>query len=158
MCAELGGDGMIRRRLLSELGMEEDEMAEFKLLDTVTITPSERRKRIGLSKYGCTEFLMHGNIPKTSNTTSFRIGIGEINSVSPINTNDVYPVEMIAHVYIADGIAMGFVGYESGWSGGNKIGVLANTPRSTAPEAIIVMSFFPYVEGDEQAVIEIYGR
>ena len=140
------------------IGLEDKEMAEFKLLDIVTLTPSERQKLINLSTYGCTEFLMHGNIPKTLNTTSFRIGIGEMNSVSPSNTNDVYPVEMIAHVYIADGIAMGFAGYESGWGGGNKTGVIMSSPRSTAPIAYMKMSFYPYVEGDEQAVIEIYGR
>lgn len=158
MCTELGGDGMIRRRLLSELGMEEDEMAEFKLLDTVTFTPSEKRKYISLSKYGCTEFLIHGNIPKTSNTTSFRIGIGENNQIQPVSNNDVHAVEMIAHVHIVGGIAIGFVGYESGWGGGNKTGALANSPRSTEPGAEIAMSFYPFVEGDEQAVIEIYGR
>lgn len=37
MCAELGGDGMIRRRLLSELGMEEDEVKEWQtIVDMVT--------------------------------------------------------------------------------------------------------------------------
>lgn len=157
MCAELGGE-LMRRRLMMAMGMEEKEMAEFKLLDTVTLTPSEKSKQIDLSTYGCTEFLIHGNIPKTSNTTLFRIGIGSLNQISPKNTNDVYPVEMIAHVYIADGIAMGFVGYESGWSGGNAIGAIMNSPRSTAPGAYMQMSFYPYVEGDEQAVIEIYGR
>lgn len=158
MLSELGGEGMIRRRLLSELGMEEEEMAEFKLLDTVTITPIEKRKYIGLSKYGCTEFLIHGNIPKTSNTTSFRIGIGENNQIQPTSNNNAHAVEMIAHVHIVGGIAIGFVGYESGWGGGNKTGVLANSPRSTAPGADMLISFYPYVEGDEQAVIEIYGR
>ena len=148
----------MRRRLLMAMGMEEKEMAEFKLLDTVTFTPSEKKKYIGLSKYGCTEFLIHGNIPKTSNTTSFRIGIGENNQIQPANNNDVHAVEMIAHVHIVGGIAIGFVGYESGWGGGNKSGALANSPRSTAPGANIVMSFYPFVEGDEQAVIEIYGR
>ena len=133
-------------------------MAGFKLLDTVTFTPSERTKYIGLSKYGCTEFLIHGNIPKTLNATSFRIGIGEINSVSPSSTNDVHAVEMIAHVHIVDGIAMGFAGYDSGWGGGNVIGALMNSPRTTAPGANMKMSFYPYVGGDEQAVIEIYGR
>ena len=133
-------------------------MAEFKLLDTVTFTPSEKKKYIGLSKYGCTEFLIHGNIPKTSNTTLFKIGIGDFNGFAPKNNNDVYAAEMVAHVHIVDGIAMGFVGYESGWNGGNVIGALMNSPRSTAPGANIVMSFYPFVEGDEQAVIEIYGR
>ncbi|MCI5868908.1 MAG: hypothetical protein MR224_05285 [Dorea sp.] len=133
-------------------------MAEFKLLDTVTLTPSEHKKQIDLSTYRCTEFLIHGNIPKTSNTTLFRIGIGEMAPFTPRNNSDVYAVEMIAHVHIADGIAMGFAGYESGWSGGNAIGAIMNTPRSTAPGAYMQMSFYPYVEGDEQAVIEIYGR
>ena len=133
-------------------------MAEFKLLDTVTLTPSERKKQIDLSTYGCTEFLIHGNIPKTSNTTLFKIGIGENNQIQPANNNDVYPVEMIAHVHIINGIAIGFVGFESGWSNGNKIGALMNSPRSTAPGAEMRISFYPYVEGDEQAVIEIYGR
>lgn len=148
----------MRRRLMMAMEMEEKGMAEFKLLDTVTITPSENRKDIDLSKYGCTEFLIHGNIPKTSNTTSFRIGIGAINQIQPVNNNDVYAVEMIAHVHIINGIAMGFAGFESGWSNGNKIGALMNSPRSTAPGANIVMSFYPYVGGDEQAVVEIYGR
>ena len=140
------------------MGMEDEEMAEFNLLDTVTLTPSEAQKLINLSTYGCTEFLIHGNIPKTSNTTLFGIGIGEMSRISPRNNSDVYAVEMIAHVHIADGIAMGFVGYESGWSGGNAIGAIMNSPRSTAPGAYMEMSFYPYVEGDEQAVIEIYGR
>lgn len=37
MCTELGGDGMIRRRLLSELGMEEDEVKEWKVLLDKTV-------------------------------------------------------------------------------------------------------------------------
>ena len=158
MCTELGGDGMIRRRLLSELGMEEEEMAEFKLLDTVTLTPSEKSKQIYLSTYGCTEFLIHGNIPKTSNTTLFRIGIGSSNSVVPRNNNDVYAVEMIARVYIVDGIAIGYAGYDSGWSNGSTIGALMNTPRSTTQGTNMLISFYPYVSGDEKAVIDIYGR
>ena len=117
-----------------------------------------RKKQINLSTYGCTELLIHGNIPKTSNSSRFIIGIGEVNSIQTANNSDVYPVEMIAHVYIADGIVMGFVGFESGWSNGNKIGALMNSPRSTAPGAEMRISFYPYVEGDEQAVIEIYGR
>lgn len=149
---------MRRRLMMMAMGMEEKEMAEFKLLDTVTLTPSEQKKQIDLSTYGCTEFLIHGNIPKTSNTTLFRTGIGEIVSFAPRNNSDVYAVEMIAHVYIADGIAMGFVGYESGWSGGNAIGVIMNSPRVTAPGTNMNILFYPYVEGDEQAVIEIYGR
>ena len=140
------------------MGMEDKEMAEFKLLDTVTLTPSEQKKQINLSTYGCTELLIHGNIPKTSNSTRFIIGIGGTNSIQPANNNDVYAVEMIAHVHIINGIAMGFAGFESGWSGGNKIGALMNSPRSTAPGENIALSFYPYVEGDEQAVIEIYGR
>ena len=148
----------MRRRLMMAMEMEEDEMAELKLLDTVTFTPSEQIKQIDLSTYGCTEFLIHGNIPKTSNSTRFIIGIGGINSIQPANNNDVYAVEMIAHVHIINGIAMGFAGFESGWSGGNKIGVIMNSPRVTAPGAYMKMSFYPYVKGDEQAVIEIYGR
>lgn len=140
------------------MGMEEKEMAEFKLLDTVTLTPSEKKKLINLSTYGCTEFLMHGNIPKTLNTTSFRIGIGEVSTFNPVNDSNVYPVEMIAHVYIVDGIAMGFAGYDSGWGGGSKVGTIMNSPRSTAPGTNMRIEFYPYVEGDEQAVIEIYGR
>ena len=117
-----------------------------------------RKKQINLSTYGCTELLIHGNIPKTSNSSRFIIGIGEVNSIQTANNSDVYPVEMIAHVYIADGIVMGFVGFESGWSNGNKIGALMNSPMLTAPGADMKMSLFPYVEGDEHAVIEIYGR
>lgn len=148
----------MRRRLMMAMEMEDKEMAGFKLLDTVIITPSERQKYIDLSTYGYTEFLIHGNIPKTSNTTLFRIGIGSFNVVEPKNNNDVYAVEMIAHVHIVDGIVIGFAGYDSGWSNGNVIGALMNTPRLTAPGTKMQISFYPYVEGDEQAVIEIYGR
>lgn len=132
-------------------------MAELKLLDTVTFTPSEQIKQIDLSTYGCTEFLIHGNIPKTSNTTLFRIGIGGMNNISPRNNNDVYAVEMIAHVHIINGIAMGFAGFESGWSNGNAIGALMASPRAEA-KTLLNLTFYPYVDGDEQAVIEIYGR
>lgn len=139
------------------MGMEEEEMASFKLVDTVTITPSEKQKNIDLSTYGCEEFLLHGNIPKTSNTTLFRIGIGRMNNVSPRNNNDVYAVEMIAHVHIINGIAMGFAGFESGWSNGNAIGALVSSPR-VETKTLLNLTFYPYVDGDEQAVIEIYGR
>lgn len=148
----------MRRRLMMLLEQEEEEMAEFKLLDTVTLTPSEKQKQFDLSTYGYTEFLIHGNIPKTSNATLFRIGIGGVNLLTPKNNSDVYAVEVIAHVHIVDGIAIGFVGYDSGWSNGNVTGVLMNTPRPATQGTEMKMSFFPYVEGDEQAVIEIYGR
>ena len=133
-------------------------MAEFKLLDTVTLTPSEKEKQINLSTYGCTEFLIHGNIPKTSNTTLFGIGIGRLNRISPTSNSDVYAVEMICHVYIVDGIAIGYAGYDSGWKNENAIGALMNTPRSKTQGTNMLISFYPYVKGDEQAVIEIYGR
>lgn len=139
------------------MGMEDEDMAGFKLVDTVTITPSEKQKSIDLSTYGCAEFLLHGNIPKTSNTTLFRIGIGGINNISPKNNNDVYAVEMIAHVHIINGIAMGFAGFESGWSNGNAIGALVSSPRAET-KTLLNLNFYPYVDGDEQAVIEIYGR
>lgn len=132
-------------------------MAGFKLVDTVTITPSEKQKDIDLSTYGCAEFLLHGNIPKTSNTTLFRIGIGEINYVSPRNNNDVYAAEMTAYVYIINGIAMGFAGFDSGWGGGNVSGIIVPSPRSVST-TLMKLGFYPYVSGDEQAVIEIYGR
>lgn len=156
MCAELGGE-LMRRRLMMAMGMEEEEMASFKLVDTVTITPREKQKNIDLSTYGCEEFLLHGNIPKTSNTTLFRIGIGGMNNISPRNNNDVYAVEMIAHVHIINGIAMGFVGFESGWSNGNAIGALVSSPRAET-KTLLNLTFYPYVSGDEKAVIEIYGR
>lgn len=147
---------LMRRRMMA-IGMEEKEMAEFKLLDTVTLTPSEKNKQIDLSTYGCTEFLIHGNIPKTSNSTRFIIGIGGMNNVSPRNNNDVYAVEMIAHVHIINGIAMGFTGFESGWSNGNAIGALVSSPRAET-KTLLNLTFYPYADGDEQAVIEIYGR
>ena len=37
MLSELGGDGMIRRRLLSEIGMEEDEVSKWVELENKTL-------------------------------------------------------------------------------------------------------------------------
>lgn len=48
MCTELGGDGMIRRRLLSELGTEKEEMKDWKLIRTITIPDSVTEERDGI--------------------------------------------------------------------------------------------------------------
>lgn len=50
MCAELGGDGVIRRRLLSELGMEEDEVKEWELIEDITISEPTSSIKVPLSK------------------------------------------------------------------------------------------------------------
>ena len=137
--------------------MEDEDMIGFKLVDTVTITPSEKQKYIDLSTYGCTEFFMHGNIPKTLNNTSFIIGIGNLNNVQNRTRSDVYSAEMTAHVCVLNNVAMGFAGFETGWSNGNTSGTLIPSPRSEE-KTLMLFSFYPYVDGGEQAVIEIYGR
>ena len=66
MCTELGGDGMIRRRLLSELGMEDDEVNKWVELENKTLEEEDA----GLNKeysdsYG--EYICCITLPVVSN-------------------------------------------------------------------------------------------
>lgn len=151
-----GGLPLLRRRIMSP-EQEGDSVKEFRLIDTISLTPDEQHKDIDMSVYGCTEFFICGNIPKTANSTYFRIGIGDLNLITPRNGTDVYAVELVAYVCIINGKALGFAGFDSGWSNGQTIGPMIPTPRST-PTTRIKIAFYPYVTGDEQAILEIYGR
>lgn len=120
----------------------------------------KKNKYIHLDSYECTEFLIHGEIPKTENNTTFNIGIGQgaLASASPANGANVYSAEMYAHIYKLDSKLVGFVGFESGWSNGSKTAPLLKSPRVTAETATLKVQFYPFVSGDEQAVLKIYGR
>ena len=66
MCAELGGDGMIRRRLLSELGMEEDGMKEW--VDIYENTLTGDLDSIVIDGLNCTEVEAYVINPNTTDT------------------------------------------------------------------------------------------
>lgn len=65
MCTELGGDGM-RRRLLSELGMEEDEVKEW--VDIYENTLTEDLDSIVIDGLNCTEVEAYVINPNTTDT------------------------------------------------------------------------------------------
>lgn len=66
MCTELGGDGMIRRRLLSELGMEEEEMKKW--VDIYENTLTEDLDSIVIDGLNCTEVEAYVINPNTTDT------------------------------------------------------------------------------------------
>lgn len=66
MCTELGGDGMIRRRLLSELGMEEDGMKKW--VDIYENTLTEDLDSIVIDGLNCTEVEAYVINPNTTDT------------------------------------------------------------------------------------------
>lgn len=152
---ELGGELMERRRVLESEG--ENMMNDWKLIDTIQITPSNQKKSVDLSTYGYKSFLIHGDIPKTANETYFRCGVGDINNVKSINSNKTYASEMIANIDIIDDRIVGFCGFDQGWAGSNICGALLQTPRVNDAKNL-VFSFYPFVQGDEEAVIKVYGR
>lgn len=152
---ELGGELMERRRVLESEG--ESMMNDWKLIDTIQITPSNKTKDVDLSTYGYKSFLIHGDIPKTANETYFRCGVGDINSIQSKNSNKTYASEMIANIDIIDDRIVGFCGFDQGWGNTNVCGVLLPTPRANATKSL-VFSFYPFVQGDEEAVIKVYGR
>lgn len=146
---------MERRRVLESEG--ESMMNDWKLIDTIQITPSNKTKVVDLSTYGYKSFLIHGDIPQTANETYFRCGVGEINNIATKNSSKINASEMIANLDIIDDRIVGFCGFDDGWNNSNKCGVLLSTPRLNATKNI-VFSFYPFVQGDEEAVIKIYVR
>ena len=132
-------------------------MNDWKLIDTIQMTPSNQIKSVDLSTYGHKSFLIHVDIPKTANETYFRCGVGDINSIQSKNSNKTYASEMIANLDIIDDRIVGFCGFDQGWGYANTCGVLLPTPRANATKNL-VFSFYPFVQGDEEAVIKIYGR
>lgn len=145
---------MERRRTL---GSEENSMNNWKLIDTIQMTPSNRTKAVDLSTYGYKSFLIHADIPKTANETYFRCGVGNINDIQSKRSNKEYEAEMIANLDIIDDRIVGFCGIDQGWANTNACGVLLPTPRENATKNL-VFSFYPFVQGDEEAVIKVYGR
>lgn len=145
---------MERRRTL---GSEENSMNNWELIDTIQMTPSNRTKVVDLSIYGYKSFLIHVDIPKTANETYFRCGIGDMNSIQSKNSSKTYASEMIANLDIIDDRIVGFCGFDQGWSNSNICGVLLPTPRANATKNL-TFSFYPFVQGDEEAVIKVYGR
>lgn len=143
-----------RRTLGSEV---ESAMNDWELIDTITITPAEKNKGIDFSKYKYKTFVLHGDIPKTSNETYFRCGVGNMNVVQSKNSNKTYASEMVAKIDIIDNRIIGFCGFDQGFGGTNVCGTLMPTPRQEATTSIN-FSFYPYVDGNEEAVIKVYGR
>lgn len=145
---------MERRRTLSEV---ESTMNDWELIDTITITPAQRIKGIDFSKYKYKTFMLHGDIPKTSNETYLRCGVGTMNVVQSKNSNKVYASEMVAKIDIIDNRIIGFCGFDQGFGGTNVCGTLMSTPRQEATTSIN-FSFYPFVDGNEEAIIKVYGR
>ena len=132
-------------------------MNDWKLIDTITITPAQRIKGIDFSKYKYKTFMLHGDVPKTSNETYLRCGIGTINGVQSKYSNKIYASEMVAKIDIIDNRIIGFCGFDQGFGGTNVCGTLMPTPRQEATTSIN-FSFYPFVDGNEEAVIKVYGR
>lgn len=101
--------------------------------------------------------MLHGDIPKTSNETYFRCGVGNMNVVQSKNSNKAYASEMVAKIDIIDNRIIGFCGFDQGFGGTNVCGTLMPTPRQEATTSI-KFSFYPYVDGNEEAIIKVYGR
>lgn len=68
MCTELGGDGMIRRRLLSKLGMEDDEVNKWVELENKTLEEDAGLNKEYSDSYG--EYICCITLPIVSNTIS----------------------------------------------------------------------------------------
>lgn len=144
---------MERRRILgSEV---ESAMNDWELIDTITITPAEKNKGIDFSKYKYKTFMLHGDIPKTSNETYFRCGVGNMNVVQSKNSNKTYASEMVAKIDIIDNRIIGFCGFDQGFGSTNVCGTLMPTPRQEATTSI-KFSFYPYVDGNEEAIIKVW--
>ena len=132
-------------------------MNDWELIDTITITPAQRTKEIDFSKYKYKTFMLHGDIPKTNNETYFRCGAGKINGVQSEYSNKIYASEMVAKIDIINNRISGFCGFDQGFSNTNVCGTIMPTPRQKAITSI-TFAFYPYVDGNEEAVIKVYGR
>ena len=96
------------------------------------------------------------DVPKTENETYFRIGIGNMYSLQTPHACNIYSSQVYAIIHKIDENYYGFATMNDGWAGGEVTTGIIPTPRTE--EKYLALSFYPYVSGDEETVIKIYGR
>lgn len=129
---------------------------DIELLDTIILTPSQKQININLDEYNKKEYFVLVDVPKTENKTYFRIGIGNVYSLQAPHACNIYSSQVYAIIHKIDVNYYGFATINDGWSGGTVTAGIIPTPRTE--EKYLALSFYPYVSGDEEAVIKIYGR
>lgn len=129
---------------------------DIELLDTIILTPSQSQINKNLDEYNKKEYFVLVDVPKTENETYFRIGIGNIYSLQTPHACNIYSSQVYAIIHKIDKNYYGFATMNDGWSRGEVTTGIIPTPRTE--EKYLALSFYPYVSGDEEAVIKIYGR
>ena len=162
MCAELGGDGMIRRRLLSEIGMEEDEVSWEIIGEKVSDGNGSNAGlavEVDISKYKKIYI-----VAKAIGGTIHRIVLGNalawydgvVILTNGKITNDISDVgsaienDAIMQVEINNilGNLYGYGGVQSGYTGGNKPMIPFIHPRADFFE-----SSFKYIRLDANGAV-----
>lgn len=129
---------------------------DIELLDTIILTPSQKQINKNLDEYNKKEYFVLVDVPKTENETYFRIGIGNMYSLQTPHACNIYSSQIYAIIHKIDKNYYGFATMNDGWSGGEVTTGIISTPRTE--EKYLALSFYPYVSGDEEATIKIYGR
>ena len=129
---------------------------DIELLDTIILTPSQKNININLDEYNKKEYFVLVDVPKTENETHFRIGIGDIYILKSPHATNIHSLQVYAIIHKIDVNYYGFATMNDGWSGGAVSAGIIPTPRTE--KKYLSLSFYPFVSGDEEAVIKIYGR
>ena len=121
VCAGLGGDGMIRRRIIMAMEMEEDEVKEWELIEDITVEAGTTQIKIPVDNYK--EYIIFGKIVAESNKALYVTANREsydwvtrriANISNGVNTNKnkkfYIKINKITNDYIEVHISFGFEG------------------------------------------------
>lgn len=131
----------------------------FQLLETFTLTPTERKLIIDFSTLSKKEFILLMNVPQTENTTNIQINVGNDAPVQVLeHDTNLYESNLYIHGFYLNEKVYGICGANDGWASGQKISSINPSPRATVNFSKLYITFYPYVSGDEIATINLFGR
>lgn len=131
----------------------------FQLLETFTLTPTEKTLIIDFSTLSKKEFILLMNVPQTENTTNIQINVGNDPKFEVLeHDTNLYESNLYIHGFYLNEKVYGICGANDGWASGQKVSSINPSPRATANFSKLYITFYPYVSGDEIATINLFGR
>ena len=130
---------------------------EMSLLATYVLTPSDRNIKVDMASFGVSNFFVEYALPvKTSNSANLYImnaaAIGT--DVASMNSNPFYGFSVFK---IVDSCIYGVTSCYTGFSTPTVYGINGATRNTTTDKTSILIQIYPFVEGDEELTIKIWG-
>lgn len=130
--------------------------SEMTLLGTYVLTPSDKKLWLDLASYGCKNFFAKYVMP-VKPATSTDIYVKNSANIGDKILQVTSPFWGFGYYHIMDDVVYGETHLNTGYGGIGNSWVNGLTRNTSANKTSIIVEFYPYIEGTEQLIIELWG-